>query len=140
MVGLHRRFYGRGATRAKTFWVHDNMLLVEMDDIFITVEHTLISKGQEDAVRATRQTFHSAMRDEFQGTIEDITGRKVINYESVMFTHPPSVLEIFVLEPEGDRQPRLDREAQEDDGSRARPRGGLLGDPEAISALPNVAG
>jgi uncharacterized protein YbcI len=44
MVGLHRRFYGRGATKAKTFWVHDDMLLVEMHDIFITVEHTLLSR------------------------------------------------------------------------------------------------
>ena len=46
MVGLHRRFYGRGATRAKSYWVHDSTLLVEMHDIFITVEHTLISKGR----------------------------------------------------------------------------------------------
>jgi 3-phenylpropionate/trans-cinnamate dioxygenase ferredoxin reductase component len=120
--------------RAKSFWVHDDMLLVEMHDIFITVEHTLISKGQEDAVRATRQTFQSAMRDEFQGAIEDITGRKVINYDNVMFTHPPSVLEIFVLEPEGDRQPRLEREAKEDEGSQVRPLGGLPDNPDAISA------
>lgn len=134
MVGLHRRFYGRGATKAKAFWVHDDMLLVEMHDIFITVEHTLLAKGQEDAVRATRQTFQSAMRDEFQETIEDITGRKVINYDNVMFAHPPSVLEIFVLEPAGDRQPRLDREAKEDQGSQTRPRGGLADNPEAGSA------
>jgi len=131
MVGLHRRFYGRGATKAKSFWVHDDMLLVELHDIFITVEHTLLSKGQEDAVRATRQTFQSAMRDEFQGTIEEITGRKVLNYDTVMFTHPPSLVEIFVLEPAGDRRPRLDREASEDDGSRPRPRGGLPDSPEA---------
>ena len=52
MVGLHRRFYGRGATKAKSFWVHDDMLLVELHDIFITVEHTLLERGQEDAVRA----------------------------------------------------------------------------------------
>ena len=130
MVGLHRRFYGRGATKAKTYWVHDDLLLVEMHDIFITVEHTLLSKGQEDAVRATRQTFHAAMRDEFQATIEDITGRRVINYDSVMFTHPPSVLEIFALEPQDDRQSRLDREAEEDAGRQERPSGGLADYPE----------
>jgi len=112
MVGLYRRFYGRGATRAKAFWVHDDMLLVEMHDIFVTVEQTLLARSQEAAVRATRQTFQSAMRDEFQETIEDITGRKVLNYDNVMFTHPPSVLEIFVLEPEGARQPSLDREGE----------------------------
>jgi hypothetical protein len=50
----------------------------------------------------------------------------VLNYESVMFTHPPSVLEIFLLEPEGDRQFRLDREAKEDAGNQQRPSGGLL--------------
>jgi uncharacterized protein YbcI len=134
LVGLHRRFYGRGATRAKTFWVHDDMLLIEMHDIFITVEHTLLSKGQEDAVRATRQTFQAAMRDEFQRTIEEITGRRVLNYDSVMFTHPPSLLEIFVLEPQGDRRFRLDREAKEDAGSKPRPSGGLVDYPDAGGA------
>jgi hypothetical protein len=58
----------------------------------------------------------------------------VINFDSVMFTHPSSVLEIFVLEPEDDRQPRLDREAKEDEGSQVRPLGGLPDNPEAISA------
>ena len=51
-----------------------------------------------------------------------------------MFTHPPCVLEIFMLEPQHDRQFRLDREAKEDDGSQRRPRGGLLDYPEASGA------
>jgi uncharacterized protein YbcI len=102
------------------------MLLVQLHDIFITVEHTLLERGQEDAVRATRKTFHAAMRDEFQKTVEEITGRKVVNYESVMFTHPPSVVEIFMLEPAGDRPDRLDREAEEDAGNQPRPSGGLV--------------
>ena len=51
-----------------------------------------------------------------------------------MFTHPPCVLEIFMLEPQGDRQFRLDREAKEDAGSQQRPTSGLLDYPDASSA------
>ena len=99
MVQLHRRYFGRGATQAKAFFCHEDLIVVELRDIFLTVEHTLVARGQADAVRATRQTFQSAMRDEFVAAVEEITGRQVRNYESVVFTFPPSAIEIFALEP-----------------------------------------
>ena len=125
MVQLHRRYFGRGATQAKAFFCHEDLIVVELRDIFLTVEHTLVARGQADAVRATRQTFQSAMRDEFVAAVEEITGRRVRNYESVVFTFPPSAIEIFALEPVDERQGRLDREEQEDLGNMDRPDGGL---------------
>lgn len=126
IVALHRRFYGRGATKARAYFVADHLLIVELRDIFITMEHSLVERGQEDTVRATRKTFQSAMRDEFTGVVEQMTGRRVENYESVLFVHPQIALEIFMLESPDDRRERVVREAAEDDG-RPRPTAGIDG-------------
>ena len=124
LIGLHKRFYGRGATSGRAFFAHEDLLLVELRDVFTTVERTLIERGQRDTVRNTRQTFQSAMREEFIGCVESVTGRKVESYESTTFTAPDRLLEIFYLEPASDRDPRLARERAEDaDGER--PSGGI---------------
>src|SRR5215208_5402060 len=61
LIGLHKRFYGRGATKAKALFAHENLLLVEMENVFLTMEHTMVSRGQLDIVRQARRTFQSAM-------------------------------------------------------------------------------
>lgn len=99
LIGLHKEYYGRGATKAKALFAHDNLLLVEMENVFLTMEHTLVAKGQRDMVRQARRTFQSAMRDEFIGAVEKLSGRRVESYESVTFTAPDRILEIFYLEP-----------------------------------------
>jgi uncharacterized protein YbcI len=99
LIALHKRFYGRGATRAKALFAHPNLLLVEMEDVFLTMEHTMVERGQREIVREARQTFQSVMRDEFIGTVESLTGRQVENYESVTFTAPDRIIEIFYLDP-----------------------------------------
>ena len=125
---LHKRYFGRGATTGKTFFVHDDLILVELRDVYTTVEHTLISRGQSDAVKRTRRTFQEAMVAEFIGAIERATGRQVQSYESLAFIAPDRLLEIFVLEPEADRSSREKLEAEEDRGERERPAGGLRDD------------
>src|SRR3954449_1627381 len=81
LIGLHKRHYGRGATKAKALFAHDNLLLVEMEDVFLTMEHTLVAKGQREVVRQARRTFQSAMREEFIGAVERLSGRRVENYQ-----------------------------------------------------------
>lgn len=101
LIGLHKRYYGRGATKAKALFAHDNLLLVEMEDVFLTMEHTLVAKGQREIVRQARRTFQSAMRDEFIGAVERLSGRCVESYEGVTFTGPDRILEIFYMDPVG---------------------------------------
>jgi uncharacterized protein YbcI len=99
LIRLHKQYYGRGATRARALFAHPNLLFVEMEDVFLTVEHTLVEKGQREFVHEARRTFQSAMRDEFIRAIERLVGRRVEGYESVTFTAPDRVLEIFYLDP-----------------------------------------
>lgn len=125
MVGLHRRYFGRGATKARAYQVSDDLLLVELRDVFLTVERTLIERGQADTVRQTRLTFQQAMFHEFLAIVEEVTGRKVCSYVTESITAPEAVLEIFYLEPVSDVESRLAREAREDSGEIDRPYGGL---------------
>lgn len=126
LVGLHRRYYGRGATKARAYQVNDELLIVELRDAYLTVERTLIERGQVNTVRQTRQTFQQAMFTEFLDAVEAVTGRKVSSYVSESITSPEAILEIFYLEPAESVADRLRREAAEDAGNIDRPVGGIL--------------
>jgi len=66
------------------------------------------------------------MRDEFIDCVEELTGRRVENYESVVFVHPQMALEIFMLESPEDERERVVRQAAEDGGD-PRPSAGIDG-------------
>lgn len=128
LVGLHRRYYGRGATKARAYQVHDELLIVELRDAYLTVERTLIERGQVNTVRQTRQTFQQAMFTEFLEAVETVTGRHVSSYVSESITSPEVILEVFYLERAESVAGRLRREAAEDAGDVDRPVGGILED------------
>jgi uncharacterized protein YbcI len=125
MTGLHRRYYGRGATKARTYQVHSELVLVELRDVYLTVERTLLERGQQNTVRSTRLTFQQAMYQEFVGAIERITGRRVRSFVSETVVCPEVVLEIFYLESTADSRKRVERERREDAGVIPRPEPGI---------------
>jgi uncharacterized protein YbcI len=133
ITGLHRRYYGRGATKARTYQVHPELVLVELRDVYLTVERTLLARGQQNIVRQTRLTFQQAMYNEFVGAVEQITGRKVLAWASEAIAHPELVLEIFYLESLQEQRERLEREAREDAGEIPRPAAGI---PEPLASAP----
>ncbi len=98
---LHRQHYGRGGATARTVMGRDHVV-VFMEDIYTTVERTLIDAGQFDAVRATRHSFQHIMRESFSEAVEQVTGRKVIAFMSEVHENPDISAEIFVLERETD--------------------------------------
>jgi uncharacterized protein YbcI len=100
LVRLHKEFYGKGPTKAKTFLV-DNTLLCLLEGGFTIVERTLIEAGRATAVHDVRHSFQSAMEKPFVRVVEEITGRKVLAYMSQVHTDPDIAAELFVLEPSG---------------------------------------
>jgi uncharacterized protein YbcI len=94
---LHREHYGRGATTTRTLFQRDHVVAF-MEDIYTPVERTLIDAGQQDAVKETRQIFQMAMRGRFSEAVEEITGRKVLQFMSQVSFDPDMAAEIFVLE------------------------------------------
>ena len=95
---LHRDHYGRGATTTRTMYQR-NHIVVFLEDIYTPVERTLLEAGRHEDVRRTRQVFQDAMRGRFSDSIEQITGRKVIQFMSQVSFDPDMAAEIFILEP-----------------------------------------
>jgi uncharacterized protein YbcI len=54
--------------------------------------------GETDQVRAFRQTFENQMTGRLTGMIEELTGRKVLTYQSQIVFGPDRVFEIFVFD------------------------------------------
>jgi uncharacterized protein YbcI len=71
MVSLHRRFYGKGPTKAKTYAVNDTVIC-----------------------------FQRAMEEMFTAVVENALGRKVIAYMSQIHADPDMAVELFVLGPD----------------------------------------
>jgi uncharacterized protein YbcI len=98
MVSLHRRFYGKGPTKAKTYVVNDTVICL-LEGGFTTVERTLIAEHDVDAVLQVRRSFQAAMENHFTEVVEGALGRKVIAYMSQIHADPDLAVELFVLEP-----------------------------------------
>ena len=97
IVQLHKEFYGKGPTKAKTYY-YDDLVVVLMRGGFTRVEETLHQSGRGDSVAQQRADFQQAMFEPFKQVIEEETGRKVIAFMSTSHQHPDLLGEIFVLE------------------------------------------
>jgi uncharacterized protein YbcI len=98
IVQLHRKYYGKGPTRAKTY-IKDDLVVCLLRDIFTTVEQTLLEVGNAQHVRETRYIFQQAMETRFRAVVERATGQKVIAFMSETHIGPDMAAEIFLLEP-----------------------------------------
>src|SRR3982750_3126102 len=87
LVRLHSRYYGKGPTKAKTFLVDDTVICI-LRGGFTTVERTLISDGNVEAVYSIRRSFQDAMGEQFKAIVEQATGRTVIAYMSQIHHDP----------------------------------------------------
>ena len=95
---IHAEYYGKGATRAKTYG-YDNLIVCVLRDVLTTVEQTLVEQDRAQAVREVRMTFQQAMSDRFVAAIEGITGRRVESFMSQIDPLAGMAVEVFVLEP-----------------------------------------
>lgn len=99
IAGLHRSRYGRGPTRTRTVLGSDYVICF-LEDVYTTVERTLIDAGRFDTVRETRNAFQETMREAFCESVEEALGRKVIGFLSQVHVDPDLSIETFILEPD----------------------------------------
>jgi uncharacterized protein YbcI len=97
IVQLHKEFYGRGPTKAKTY-VHGDLVVVLMRGGFTRVEETLLESGRGEAVIQQRMEFQEVMMGRFKEVVAEETGRKVVAMMSGSHQHPDLLGEVFVLE------------------------------------------
>jgi uncharacterized protein YbcI len=98
MVALLKEFYGRGPTRAKSYY-EDDLVVCVLRGGFSRVEQTLLEGGRGTAVIQQRMEFQEVMRERFAEIIEAATGRLVIGFMSGNQQHPDLMCEVFILGP-----------------------------------------
>lgn len=106
IVGLYKRYYGKGPTKARSYYLEDTVLCVLRDGL-TQAELTLARSGRLEAVTRQRQEFQAALRDEFVKVVEDIVGRRVDAFLSAAHADPDVSVEIFMLAPEDGSEPPL---------------------------------
>ena len=98
MVALLKEFYGRGPTRAKSYY-EDDLVVCLLRGGFTRVEQTLLAGGRGSSVIQQRMEFQELMRERFTAVIEEATGRHVIGFMSGNQQHPDMMCEVFILDP-----------------------------------------
>jgi uncharacterized protein YbcI len=97
MVSAQKQFFGKGPTQAKSYML-DDLLLIVMRGGLTTAEKTMLDFGQPDQVRQFRQLFENEMTERLTGMVEELTGRKVLTYQSQVMFDPDLVVEMFVFD------------------------------------------
>ena len=100
VVRTFKEYYGKGPTSAKAY-MFDDMLFVVMRGGLNAAEKFLLQKGEVDVVRQYRQTFENRMDEVLTGKIEELTGRKVIGFNSQIIFDPDMSIEMFVFDDRG---------------------------------------
>lgn len=101
IVQLHARLYGRGPTKARSYLQSDYAVCI-LEEIFTTAERTLIEAGASEHVSETRRKFQEAVKGEFIGVVERITGRSVRVFLSQVDVEANLALEFFVFSERGE--------------------------------------
>lgn len=97
MVQLMKQYFGKGPTKAKSYFL-DDFLIVVMRGGTTRAEQTMLDADREDTVREFRQQFENEMTGRMTELIEELTGRKVINYQSQILFDPDISVELFFFE------------------------------------------
>jgi uncharacterized protein YbcI len=98
IVALLKDYYGRGPTRAKSYY-EDDLVVCLLRGGFSRVEQTLLEGGRGSAVIQQRMEFQELMRERFEAVIEGATGRPVIGFMSGNQQAPDIMSEVFILAP-----------------------------------------
>ena len=105
MVRAQKKYFGRGPTQAKSYLL-DDFLLIVMRGGLSNAERTMLDAGEENQVRSFRQGFENEMTSRLTGMVENLTGRKVLSYQSQILFDPDVVIEIFFFDDTVDARER----------------------------------
>ncbi len=98
MVRLHKEQFGRGPTKARSYFAGPDTLLSVLENVMVPAEQKLIEIGQEERVRDTRTSFQAATQAEFIAAVEQIVHRKVRAFASAVDVKADLAYEIFTFE------------------------------------------
>lgn len=106
MARMQKEAFGKGPRRTNSY-MFDDLLMIVMRDSLTVAEKTMVEFGQEDLVRNFRQQFENDMTSRIIGSIENVTGRKILTYQSQIMFKPDVVVEMFVFDRAGGYEGRF---------------------------------
>jgi hypothetical protein len=65
LVKLHKEHFGRGPTRARSYFAGPDTLVSVLHDALLPAERKMVSMGDQNRVREARAAFQAATADEF---------------------------------------------------------------------------
>ena len=98
IVGILRDHYGRGPMKAKTYALDDIIVVVMRGSGFTPLEQTIMDSGEPARVVAMREDFQRVMRQRYESTINELTGRNVVAFLSQAHVEPDITIEIFFID------------------------------------------
>jgi uncharacterized protein YbcI len=98
VVGMLREHYGRGPINAKTYALHDMIVVVLRGSGFTALEQTMIDSGEPEQVIAMREEFQRVMADRFTEMIEELTGHNVLAFMRRVHLEPDITIETFFID------------------------------------------
>jgi uncharacterized protein YbcI len=82
---------------AKTMLLEDDLLACILGGVYTTVEQTMIELEGPSVVKETRNVFQQAVRHEFIGAIERLSGRSVLEFIPNHHVGPDIEINLFIL-------------------------------------------
>jgi len=108
---IQSTYYGKGPLRAKTYMV-DDLVCCVLEETFTRAEKTLIDRGERESIQRIRRQFQEAVRDEFVGVVEQVTGRKVRAFMSDTDVENDISVETFLLAEERTSMASFEKDAE----------------------------
>jgi uncharacterized protein YbcI len=102
MVALHKKQFGRGPIRARSYFGGGNVLTCVLDQALLPAELKMVEMGETDRVRDARVSFQAATAAEFINAVEQIVYRRVQAFASAVDPKTATVFEVFTFEPQED--------------------------------------
>ena len=98
IVGIHKRFCGKGPTKARSHLSHDTLTVV-LEGGFTQGEHRLHESGHDEELVHARRALQASVEPELRTAVEEILNRRVRSLLTA--SDPANKLEaiVFVLVP-----------------------------------------
>jgi uncharacterized protein YbcI len=96
IVRCHKRFLGRGPTKAQSFFRHNFVVVVL--EIALTEAERRLAGGDRDAVLWMRLRYEQTMREELVAVVEQLTGCRVEALLTANHITPDLAVDVFVLD------------------------------------------
>jgi uncharacterized protein YbcI len=99
-VRLYKELFGRGPTKTKSSFAGPDLIVSTLENSLTRIERHMATAGEHERLRDLRMHFQYLNAEQFVGTVEEITGRKVRAFVSGIDAKRDVSAELFYLEPQ----------------------------------------